>query len=360
VGRTGYTDLPLHGGKAPYWLFSRMVKLAREIVSLIVLEFGKDEFLRKISDPFWFQAFGAVLGFDWHSSGLTTTVCGAVKEGLKPIEKELGIFVAGGKGAASRKTPDNILAKSKYLSVSPQKLIYSSKIVAKVDNVALQDGYNLYQHTFIFTDSGKWAVVQQGMNHFNKYARRYHWLSDTVKSFVVEPHTAICCDQKSDVLNLVAKESESARNTTTLIAREKPDKIITELKKVQHIVLPQHHFVDVKDINPDRLYKIYLTTYEKQPDNFEQLISIQGLGPKSMRALALISELVYGSKPSYNDPVRYSFAHGGKDGHPYPVNREVYDKTVDVLNSVVNKIKVDFSEKKKALYRLYKFYNNDN
>ncbi len=358
MGRTGYTDLPLHGGKAPRWLFNRMVKLAREMVYLIVLEFGKDNFLKKISDPFWFQAFGAVLGFDWHSSGLTTTVCGALKEGLKPVETELGLFVAGGKGAASRKTPDNILQKEKYISVSPDKLIYSSKMTAKVDNVALQDGYNLYQHTFIFTDTGKWAVVQQGMNPENRYARRYHWLSDNVSDFVVEPHTAICCDKKEEALNLVASESDEARKTITSMSSEKPVKIISELKKIQHIVLPSHHFVDIKDINPDRLYKIYLTTYEKHPENFEQLLAIKGVGPKSVRALALISELVYGSKPSYNDPVRYTFAHGGKDGHPYPVNREVYDTTIDVLNNIVNRAKIEFSDKKKALYRLYKFYEN--
>jgi len=358
MNRTGYTDLPLHSGKAPRWLFNRMKLLAREIISLIVLENGELDFLEKISDPFWFQAFGAVLGFDWHSSGLTTTVCGAIKEGIKPIEKELNIFVTGGKGNTSRKTPQEILSKEKYLKINPEKLVYTSKIVAKIDNTALQDGYNLYQHTFIFTKDGKWAVIQQGMNEKNHYARRYHWLSNKIKSMIEDPHAAICCDEKKEVLNLVTKDSKNAQNRITLLSKEKPDKLIIEIKKISHIVLPSHHYVDIKDINPARLYKIYLKTYEKQPENFEQLLSTQGLGPKSLRALALISELVYGDKPSYSDPVRYTFAHGGKDGYPYPVNKEVYDTTIDVLNNIVNKIKVDFTEKKKALYRLYKFYKS--
>lgn len=242
--RTGIAHLPLHYGKAPAWLFSRMKLLAREITLVMVEEFGSIEIVRRLSDPFWFQAFGCVLGFDWHSSGVTTTVCGALKEGLKGLENELGLYVAGGKGGTSRKTPTEIRTVGNLISVDPESLVYASKMAAKVDNTAIQDGYQLYHHNFIFTKSGVWAVVQQGMNETNRYARRYHWLSENLDhleesslrpeqhSFVNEPHTAICCDARSETLNLVAQESEPARKTTTLIAQEKPEKLIYELNTI--------------------------------------------------------------------------------------------------------------------------------
>ena len=355
--RSGMTNLPLHYGKAPAWLFGRMTMLAREMIILIVEEFGQAEFLKKISDPFWFQSFGCVLGFDWHSSGVTTTVCGAIKEGLKGIENNLGIFVAGGKGATSRKTPDEIISKGNFLSKDPEKLVYSSKIVAKVDNTAIQDGFQLYHHNFIFTKDGEWAVIQQGMNETSRYARRYHWTSLNLSSFIEEPHTAICCDMKQQsIINMVAKESKDARETATIISRENPDKIIKEVNKMQSLTLPKHHYVDINDINPKRFYQILLKTYEEKPDDFEKLLAMKGVGPKTIRSLVLISDLIYGKKPSFTDPVRYSFAHGGKDGFPYPVNRKVYDESIMILKRAVEKIKVDRSEKVKALNRLYKFY----
>ena len=224
--RTGYAQLPLHHGRAPRWLFARMVKLARGIVEVMIVEQGRDEFLRRLSDPYWFQAFGSILGFDWHSSGVTTTVCGAMKEGTKDIAKDLGIYFCGGKGGASRKTPAQITAICETMSIDPEALVFASKIAAKVDNTCVQDGYNLYHHMFVFTETGDWAVIQQGMNPDNHFARRYHWLSIDLKSYINEPHAAVCCDRKKDTLNMVAEESSQSRSIVTEIAREHPGRII--------------------------------------------------------------------------------------------------------------------------------------
>ncbi|MDD5016363.1 MAG: DUF763 domain-containing protein, partial [Atribacterota bacterium] len=236
--RTGIANLPLHYGKAPQWLFRRMKELARLITIFVISEFGTEEMLKKLSDPFWFQAFGCVLGFDWHSSGLTTTVCGALKESIKGIEKDLGLFVAGGKGGTSRKTPSEIEQAGSYLNKDPANLIYASKMAAKVDSSALQDGYQLYHHCFIFSKNGSWTVIQQGMNTSTRYARRYHWLGEEAKDFVCEPHSAICCDKKGKSLNMVAKESKNARKVTTSLAKEKPEKLIAEIKTLQNLNLP--------------------------------------------------------------------------------------------------------------------------
>jgi hypothetical protein len=350
--RTGIANLPLHYGKAPPWLFQRMKKLSREITIWIVSEFSAEEMLKKLADPFWFQAFGCVLGFDWHSSGLTTTVCGALKEGIKGLESDLGLFVAGGKGGTSRKTPTEIELVGAKLDTSVNKLIYASKMAAKVDSAALQDGYQLYHHVFIFNKTGSWAVIQQGMNEINRFARRYHWLSDDVENFVCEPHSAICCDNTGKVLNMVAIESESARQATTLLSKEKPQKVILDIKKAQNLDLPSHHQVLLQDINPDKLNKVLLTTYENQPTNFEQLLGMKGVGAKTIRALSLISELIYGTHVSFRDPVRYSFAHGGKDGHPYPVNKATYDTSIDMLHKAISSAKIGHTEKKEAIKRL--------
>ncbi|MFQ6084562.1 MAG: DUF763 domain-containing protein [Candidatus Aminicenantia bacterium] len=350
--KTGIANLPLHYGKAPRWLFDRMKGLAREITLVIATEFGTRELLIKLSDPFWFQAFGCVLGFDWHSSGLTTTVCGALKEGIKGLEKELGLFVAGGKGATSRKTPLEIENFGSFLSINPENLIYASKMAAKVDSAALQDGYHLYHHCFIFTKDGLWSVVQQGMNEETRYARRYHWLSEKVTDFVCEPHSAICCEQRGKVLNMVAQESEEARKSATFIAKEKPEHIFSEIKKLKNLNLPSRHLVLIEDIEKTRLDKILLKTYETQPQNFEHLLGLKGIGPKTIRALSLLSELIYGARPSFRDPVRYSFAHGGKDGHPYPVDRENYDQSINFLKEALNSAKIGHTEKLKAFRRL--------
>ncbi len=351
--RTGVANLPLHGGKAPKWLFDRMTKLAREICVVVVEDFGPDEMLRKISDPYWFQAFGCVLGFDWHSSGLTTTACGALKEGIRGIERELGFFVAGGKGGTSRQTPKQIEDRGDLLSIDPAKLVYASRMVAKVDSSALQDGYQLYHHVFLFTSNGSWAVVQQGMNEKTCYARRYHWLGETVRNFVCEPHAAICSEQHGEALNLVASESESARNVITEIsAEQKPEKTIDDLKRIKTLELPRRHEIVTRDINPDRLSKIFVSTYDRSPGNFEELLSIPGVGPKTIRALSLIAELIYDTAPSFSDPARFSFAHGGKDGIPYPVDRRTYDQSIDLLRKAVVRSRIESSEKRQAINRL--------
>jgi hypothetical protein len=347
------TDSPLHGGKAPRWLFQRMKMLARQVIIAVVQEFGNRELLQRLSDPYWFQAFGSVLGFDWHSSGLTTTVCGAIKEGMKGLEQELGFFVAGGKGRAALKTPENILGFGDAISTDPERLVYASRISAKVDNVGIQDGYNLYHHTFFFTADGNWAVVQQGMNEMNRYARRYHWLGEEVSDFTCDPHAAICASQvEKNVLNMVAQESEEARRASTLIGRESPDTLVKELRKVQTLKLPSRHEVLAQDLHPDRLYKIFLKTYEAQSENFESLIGLRGIGPKTIRALALLSELIYGANLSFRDPARFSFAHGGKDGHPYPVDRKSYDHSIEILKQALAKATIGDRQKMEAIRRL--------
>lgn len=350
--RRGIATLPLHYGKAPRWLFDRMVKLSREILVAMVSEFGSQDVLNKISDPYWFQALGCILGFDWHSSGVTTTVTGALKEAIKGLESELGLFIAGGKGGTSRKTPDEIKIYSEKFSFNPDPLIHASRISAKVDNTAVQDGYQLYHHAFFFNSDGKWAVVQQGMNIENRTARRYHWLGEEVEDFVEEPHKAICCDKKVETLNMVAKESRESRVVSTEIAREKPEKVIKELNRIMELNLPHRHKVIHADINPEKICRTLIKTYENQPQNFEQLLSIQGVGPKTIRALALVSEIIYGATPSYNDPARFSFAHGGKDGTPYPVDRRGYDKTIEVLRSAINSAKIGNRERLEAIRRL--------
>jgi hypothetical protein len=351
--RTGIANLPLHYGKAPRWLFDRMVKLAREITIVIIADFSPEEMLRRLSHPYWFQAFGCILGFDWHSSGVTTTLCGALKEGIKGLEKELGLFVAGGKGKTSRQTPAELERWGELISINPAPLVYASRMSAKVDSAAVQDGYQLYHHTFLFTRGGSWAVVQQGMNEASHYARRYHWLDETVTDFVNEPHSAILSEARGKALNLVAGESESARNTITEIATgQKPEEILLDLKKIKTLSLPSHHYLSTEDLHPDSLKKIILSTYERQPEDFERLLGLQGVGAKTLRALSLISELVHGVAPSYRDPARYSFAHGGKDGIPYPVDRQTYDQSIELLRKAINRSKISLGEKKEAEVRL--------
>ncbi|HID87168.1 MAG TPA: DUF763 domain-containing protein [Anaerolineae bacterium] len=350
--KTGTADLPLHYGKAPRWLFQRMARLAREIAIVMVDEFGTAEFLRRLADPLWFQALGCVLGYDWHSSGLTTVTCGALKEGLKELGGELGLYVAGGKGATSRRTPAEIEARGQDLAVDPAGLVYASRMAAKVDSAALQDGYQLYHHTFVFDRQGRWAIIQQGMNPLNRYARRYHWLSEAVEDFVREPHAAICCDQAGQPLNLVAAESEEARRVSTSLSQEKPWRVVQKLKRLQTLTLPAHHEVLLRDIHPDRLGSIFLKTYERQPEDFEALLGMRGVGPKTIRALGLIAELVYGTPLSFRDPVRYSFAHGGKDGHPYPVDRATYDRSIQAMERAIRQAKLGNREKLEAFRRL--------
>ena len=355
MSRTGFAHLPLHTGSAPRYLFERMVPLSREIVVFLAAEFGRDEVLRRLSDPYWFQAFGCVLGFDWHSSGLTTTVCGALKEGLRGTENELGIFVAGGKGATSRKTPQEITVACDRVGCDAKPLVYASRTSAKVDNAAVQDGYQLYHHSFVFTSEGRWCIVQQGMNDETAMARRYHWLSDDLGSYVNEPHAAVCCDATSTTLNLVAAESEAVRAASATLAKERPEITLQAFGHLPLLDMPRRHTVEMADIDPKYLRKVLLRTYERAPADFEALLGIEGVGAKTLRALALTSELIYGTASSRKDPARYSFAHGGKDGTPYPVDRQTYDKTIEIMRHALNGARIDRSEKVRAFRRLSAF-----
>jgi hypothetical protein len=357
--RTGVAHLPLHSGKAPAWLFQRMKVLSKEIVFVLVDAYGAEEMLRRLSDPFWFQAFGCVLGFDWHSSGVTTTVCGALKEGLKDCGKELGLYVAGGKGRTSRKTPQEIEAICEERSVDGAPLIYASRMSAKVDSAAVQDGYQIYHHSFFFTEQGSWAVVQQGMNDGTKFARRYHWLSQGMRDFVCEPHWAVCCDEKKGGLNLVAHESGPSRQAITEISNEKPQFILREAQKVNELSLPKAHAVPMERIRLERLEKIFTRIQEQAPQNFEALLGSPGVGQQTLRSLSLISELIHGVAPSFRDPARFSFAHGGKDGHPYPVDRKVYDETIAILGGVVERARIGDRERVDAIRRLKQFASMD-
>lgn len=353
-----------------------MVDLAGAIGVLIVRDQGPAELLRRLSDPFWFQAFGCVLGFDWHSSGVTTTVCGALKEAAKKMGSDLGLVVCGGKGKTSRKTPDDIRRACDKFGDDADRLIRASKLVAKVDSAAVQDGYQLYHHAFFFVPgSGKWSVVQQGMNETTRYARRYHWLSETMPSFVSEPHAAVACDTKSDTLNLVAGETDAHRDALTRLSRETPERVLREirvalvdepmplfeavrpraLRAAPALVMPSRHSLSVSDLNPASVKKVLLATYEKQATSFEGLLGATGVGPMALRSLSLIAELIYNAPASRRDPAAYSFAHGGKDGHPYFVNRPVYDASVERLREAINRAKVGHSDKVESLRALAKF-----
>jgi uncharacterized protein len=355
--QTGFASLPLHGGKAPAWLFGRMVRLSREIIIYLASEHGTADVLRRLSDPFWFQAFGCVLGFDWHSSGVTTTVCGAVKEGLKHVDRELGFFAAGGKGGVSRKTPQQIVDACERLGRDPQPLVYASKTAAKVDSAAVQDGYQLYHHVFFFTAAGEWCVVQQGMSDETRTARRYHWLSEHVASFVDEPHDAVCCDARAETLNLVAHENDPVRRGSAELAAQHPDATLKALEKLPPtLVMPRRHeLLPELDVATPYLHKILLRTYERAPADFESLLGIEGVGPKTLRALAMASELLHGTPAAMRDPARFAFSHGGKDGIPFPVDRPTYDKTIEILNKAINRSTIDRSEKVTAFKRLATF-----
>lgn len=353
--RSGGADLPLHGGRAPRWLFERMVPLAREILLILRSDYDSEEILRRLSDPYWFQAFGCVLGFDWHSSGLTTTTGGAIKEAVRGIESELDFYVAGGKGATSRKTPTEVTAFADKLSLDPAPLVRASKLAAKVDSTAVQSGHQLYHHNFFFTGSGSWAVVQQGMNGSTRTARRYHWLSENIKSFTDEPDELIASQDFGVSANFVAADSQAVRSAVVTIAGQAPQKTLAVINRLPNMNLPARHGISPTDINPKYMHKILLSTYENPPQDFEDLLSAYGIGPKSLRSLALIAELIYGTPVSTKDPARFSFAHGGKDGIPYPVDKPTYDKTIQILHDALARAKINRTEKLQAFRRLSRF-----
>jgi len=364
--RTGVANLPLHGGKAPSWLTGRMRRLAREVSSIIIDEYGIDVFLGRLSDPYWFQAFGCVLGYDWHSSGVTTVVTGILKLALSP--QEHGLAVCGGKGKTSRQTPEEIIKNAETFGFTDQamkRLTYTSKMTAKVDNTAIQAGYQLYHHAFIITEKGKWAVIQQGMSAEDRTARRYHWLSDNTSSLIVEPHNAIVGTKRPQALNMTAKESEGARKASVDIAKEPTNKLIHQLDA------PRPHYQKSlrdwlpKAEAPQQLavlnmprginWKTMKQIYGFQPSNYEELLSLKGVGPATVRGLALIGELVYGEKPSWEDPVKYSFAYGGKDGVPFPVDRRAMDESIQMLRDTVKTARIGDKERLRSLQRLRQF-----
>ncbi len=339
--RTGEAILPLHTGRAPAWLMEKMILLSREIVRIITEEYGPEELLVRLSDPFWFQSLGCVLGFDWHSSGLTTTTCAALREAIKPLKKELNVFACGGKGRVALETPQEIERICDTFSISEgESFIYASRMSAKVDSACVQDGFSLYHHMIFFTKN-QWCVIQQGVDG-ERWARRYHWLSSDLKSFVCEPHKAICSPVKRRILNLVAEKSSFARECILKLSKHKPEEISTMKRK----------FIEDESISPERLGKAVALSYDCCPESFEQLISIRGIGARTLRALALLSEIIFGAPLSFKDPVRYTFAHGGKDGVPYPVDLETYRNSIEILKKAVEKAKIGHYEKIRALRRL--------
>ena len=407
---SGHADLPLHPGTVPRWLADRMMVLGTLITESLVENFGPEEVLVRLSDPLWFQSFGAVMGMDWHSSGITTSVMYALKRGLNPRAKELGIYVCGGRGKYSKMTPDELLEIAGREGLSGDELVRNSKLVAKVDNNAVQDGFQLYQHNFILTRNGSWAVVQQGMNGAGKKARRYHWCSTNLRSFVEEPHTGVVGDNRGKILNLTDSKADKARSSILEMSREEPERMLNEISQIgkpasqiilmqggeslplaptssvatpssgghprnapelpqqqelfpelsiqteekgRSIVLPSHHEVCKQDVDLKRLGGVLAIAYNNQPQDFESLLLTPGLGPRTLQSLALVSEVIYGTPSRFTDPARFSFAHGGKDGHPFPVPLKIYDESIRILRDSIEKSKLGYKDKSDCIRRLH-------
>jgi hypothetical protein len=418
IRNSGHADLPLHTGTVPRWLADRMMVLGTLITESLVENFGPDEVLTRLSDPLWFQSFGAVMGMDWHSSGITTSVMYALKRGLNPRAKELGIYVCGGRGKYSRMTPDELLGIADREGLNGDELVRNSKLVAKVDNNAVQDGFQLYQHNFILTRTGNWAVVQQGMNTAERKARRYHWCSSELRSFVEEPHTAVVGENRGQILNLTDAQAGDARGAILEMSREEPERILKEITQIgkpasemilmrggeslplartsslatpstggsaprnaplplqgelfpdlapqeapavqseiqlpgRSIIMPAHHEVREQDVDLKRLGGVLATAYESQPQDFESLMLTPGLGPRTLQSLALVSEVIYGTPSRFTDPARFSFAHGGKDGHPFPVPLKIYDESIRILRDSIEKSKLGYNDKSDCIRRLH-------
>jgi hypothetical protein len=364
--RAGSADLPLHGGRVPRWLGDRMTRLGAVITEAIILEYGRDEMLRRLSNPFWFQSFGAVMGMDWHSSGITTSVIGALKRGLTPLAGDLGLHVCGGRGSQSRQTPQELRMIGDRVGIDGAALARASRLVAKVDSAAVQDGFDLYLHGFIVTDDGHWVVVQQGMNGERGQARRYHWLSEGLRSFVEQPHAAIDGQEQGMIVNLTDRRAEAARRRSVdLLAMLGPDGIGQQLAKLQsrpslappqpmlpHLVMPGHHDVRPEDIVTRRLHGNLAAAADCGPKDFTELLLVPGVGARTVRALAQVAEVVHGAPYRFTDPARFSIAHGGKDRHPYSVPLKVYDHTIEVLKTAVQKARLGHSEELAAVKRL--------
>ena len=367
--RAGKADLPLHGGRVPRWLGDRMTRLGAVITEAIVQHYGRDELFRRLANPFWFQSFGAVMGMDWHSSGITTSVLGALKRGLTPLSGELGIHVCGGRGAQSRKTPGELLDIGDRVGVDGASLAMKSRLIAKVDSAAVQDGFDLYLHGFIVADDGKWVVIQQGMNDERRQARRYHWLSEGLTSFLDSPHAAIEGREQGEIVNLADRRAERSRDgQLDLLASLGPDKIIREFNALEgkspvidkqeaqpmlpYLVMPAHHDVRQEDVNMRRLHGNLAAAVERGPVDFQELLLTPGVGARTVKALAMVAEVVHGAPCRFSDPARFSLAHGGKDRHPFPVPLKVYDETINVMKSAVRKGRLGRDEELSALKRL--------
>lgn len=369
--RTGYADLPLHTGVVPKWLADRMMNMGTLIVESIIENFGKKEVLVRLSDPLWFQSLGAVMGMDWHSSGITTSVMYALKRGINARAREFGLCVCGGRGKYSRRTPDELQFLADATGLDGTKLIHASRLTAKVDSAAVQDGFQLYMHNFILSSDGDWTVVQQGMNVSTKTARRYHWSSENLHSFVEEPHSGITGENRGLILNLTDRHAEETRKRLLLFSKENPDRTLKEIQSVikhsdlpplppqkitteRNIILPRHHDVKAEDVDLKRLGAVLATAYESEPQDFESLLLTKGLGPRTIQSLTLVSEVIYGTPSRFSDPARFSFAHGGKDGHPFPVPLKIYDESIRILHESIERSKLGFKDKSDCIKRLHR------
>lgn len=348
--KRGHADLPLHWGTVPPWLAQRMSLLGGAIVEAIVLEYGRTALLQRLSDPFWFQSLGCVLGMDWHSSGITTSVMNALKKAINKRSSELGVYVCGGRGKSSRQTPAELLAIAEKTGLDGDALVKHSKLSAKVDNTAVQDGFQLYLHSFVVTVEGEWAVIQQGMNDTSQMARRYHWLSSAIRSFIEEPHASVCGKNQGLILNLTDKGAASTKSGILDLTTVLPDKLMHEVS----LILPNHHEVRVEDVNLKRLGAALLLAHETDVKDFESLLLLEGVGPRTVQSLTLVSEVIHGTPSRFSDPARFSFAHGGKDGHPFPVPTKVYDETIEIFDQAIHKAKIGEIERSDALKNLSK------
>ena len=353
--RSGVADLPLHGGRVPQWLADRMSKLGTAVVESIVLRYGRSEFLTRLSDPFWFQALGSVMGMDWHSSGITTSVMGALKRGLHSRSNDLGIYICGGRGRHSRNTPNELRAISDRRGFDGESLVRTSRLTARIDNNAIADGFQIYLHTFILTMEGEWAVVQQGLNDASGMARRYHWHSATVRDFTQEPHAGIVGEHQGEIMNLVDREAKPAQSALLEIVREKP---VDTLQQAHRLSLPARHEVRATDVDLKRLGAVLAVAYERDFHDFAELLLLEKLGPRTLQTLSLIAEVVHGTPTRFSDPARFSFALGGKDRHPFPVPLKTYDESLSVLRSSLDAAKLGDSDKFAGFERLHRFVRN--
>lgn len=347
--RSGTADLPLHYGHVPLWLAERMGKLGLAIVEEIISHKGKHEFLSRLSNPFWFQSLGAVMGMDWHSSGITTSVMGALKRSINPHAKEFGVYVCGGKGKLSRQTPLELARFAEFNGLDAADMVRCSKLAAKVDNTAIQDGFQLYQHNFVVSNEGQWTVIQQGMSDASSTARRYHWHSAAIQSFTEEPHTFIYGQNCGEILNLTDKAARPIKEAMLSVLAENPEHI---LKEATHLVMPDHHDVRAENVDLKRLGSVLWLAQDNNIQHFEELLLLKGMGPRTLQSLALVSEVIHGSPSRFRDPARFSFAHGGKDGHPFPVPLTVYDDTIQTLQNAIQRSRLGNSDKSQAIKSL--------